>query len=54
MSGPFVDQANYPWEHLHSIPIMMSEGTLATPSLQGSHVMRDWMFQQNFTFDITR
>ena len=51
MSGPFVDQANYPWENLKSIPIMMSEGTLATPSLQGSHVMRDWMFQQNFTFE---
>lgn len=51
MSGPFVDQANYPWERLKSIPIMMSEGTLATPSLQGSHVMRDWMFQQNLTFE---
>jgi poly(3-hydroxybutyrate) depolymerase len=51
MSGPFVDQANYPWEHLKSIPIMMSEGTLATPSLQGSHVMRDWMFQQDVTFE---
>jgi poly(3-hydroxybutyrate) depolymerase len=51
MSGPFVDQANYPWDHLKSIPIMMSEGTLATPSLQGSHVMRDWMFQQNLTFE---
>jgi poly(3-hydroxybutyrate) depolymerase len=51
MSGPFVDQTNYPWEHLKSIPIMMSEGTLATPSLEGSHVMRDWMFQQNLTFE---
>ncbi len=51
MSGPFVDQANYPWDHLKSIPILMSEGTLATPSLEGSHVMRDWMFQQNFTFE---
>lgn len=51
MSGPFVDQANYPWERLKSIPVMMSEGTLATPSLQGSHVMRDWMFQQEFTFE---
>jgi predicted peptidase len=51
MSGPFVDQANYPWERLKSIPILMSEGTLATPSLQGSHVMRDWMFQQNLTFE---
>jgi len=51
MSGPFVDQANYPWEHLRSIPIMMSEGTLALPSVQGSRAMRDWMFQQNFTFE---
>jgi poly(3-hydroxybutyrate) depolymerase len=51
MSGPFVDQANYPWEHLTSIPIMMSEGTLATPSLEGSHRMRDWMFQQKLTFE---
>jgi predicted peptidase len=51
MSGPFVDQANYPWERLKSIPIMMSEGTLATPSLQGSHTMRDWMFQQDLTFE---
>ena len=51
MSGPFVDQANYPWDHLKSIPIMMSEGTLATPSLEGSHMMRDWMFQQNLTFE---
>ena len=51
MSGPFVDQANYPWDHLKSIPIMMSEGTLATPSLEGSHVMRDWMFKQDFTFE---
>ncbi len=51
MSGPFVDQANYPWEHLKSIPIMMSEGTLATPSLDGSHVMRDWMFRQPYTFE---
>jgi predicted esterase len=51
MSGPFVDKANYPWEHLRSIPIMMSEGALALPSVQGSRVMRDWMFQQDFTFE---
>jgi predicted peptidase len=51
MSGPFVDQANYPWDHLRSIPIMMSEGTLALPSVQGSRVMRDWMFQQDLTFE---
>jgi hypothetical protein len=30
---------------------MMSEGALALPSVQGSRVMRDWMFQQDFTFE---
>ncbi|MBV9505427.1 MAG: hypothetical protein JO323_10540 [Acidobacteriia bacterium] len=49
MSGPFVDQANYRWANLKSIPILMSEGTLATPSLDGSRVMRDRMFKQDFT-----
>lgn len=51
MSGPFVDQANYPWDRIRSMPVMMSEGTLATPSLEGSHVMRDWMFKQDFAFE---
>ena len=30
---------------------MMSEGTLALPSVQGSRAMRDWMFQQDFRFE---
>jgi predicted peptidase len=51
MSGPFVDQGNYPWDRIRSMPVMMSEGTLALPSVQGSHVMRDWMFQQDFPFE---
>ena len=51
MSGPFVDKANYPWDRIRTIPIMMSEGTLATPSLIGSHLMRDWMFDQDFKFE---
>lgn len=51
MSGPFVDQANYPWDRIRTIPVMMSEGTLALPSVQGSRAMRDWMFQQDFHFE---
>jgi len=51
MSGPFVDQANYPWNRMRSMPVMMSEGTLALPSVQGSRLMRDWMFQQDFQFE---
>jgi poly(3-hydroxybutyrate) depolymerase len=51
MSGPFVDQANYPWDRIRTMPIMMSEGTLATPSVKGSRQMRDWMFEQDFKFE---
>jgi enterochelin esterase-like enzyme len=51
MSGPFVDQANYPWDRIRSMPVMMSEGTLALPSVQGSRLMRDWMVQQGFDFE---
>ncbi len=51
MSGPFVDRANYPWDRIRSMPIMMSEGTLALPSVEGSRLMRDWMFQQGFNVE---
>jgi poly(3-hydroxybutyrate) depolymerase len=51
LSGPFVEQANYPWDRIRSLPVMMSEGTLALPSVQGSRAMRDWMFQQDFRFE---
>jgi predicted peptidase len=51
MSGPFVDQAYYPWDRIRSMPVMMSEGTRALPSVQGSRLMRDWMFQQDFHFE---
>ena len=36
MSGPFVDEATYPFERIKRLPIFMTEGT-ATPSLEGSH-----------------
>jgi pimeloyl-ACP methyl ester carboxylesterase len=51
MSGPFVDQENYPWYRIKQMPIMMSEGTLALPSVKGSYAMRDWMIVHNFDLE---
>lgn len=51
MSGPFVDEANYPWDRIRPMPIMMSEGTKALPSVQGSYAMRDWMIKQGFNLE---
>jgi len=51
MSGPFVDQSNYPWYRIKQMPIMMSEGTLAIPSVKGSYAMRDWMIAHNFNLE---
>jgi predicted esterase len=51
MSGPFVDESNYPWYRIKQMPIMMSEGTLALPSVKGSYAMRDWMIARKFKFE---
>ncbi|HVB86020.1 MAG TPA: alpha/beta hydrolase-fold protein [Candidatus Dormibacteraeota bacterium] len=51
MSGPFVDESNYPWYRIKPMPIMMSEGTLALPSVKGSYAMRDWMIANNFNLE---
>jgi hypothetical protein len=51
MSGPFVDEANYPWDRIRTMPIMMSEGTKALPSVKGSYLMRDWMIAQGFDLE---
>ncbi len=36
MSGPFIDQASYPFERIRPIPLILTEGRGATPSLEGS------------------
>jgi poly(3-hydroxybutyrate) depolymerase len=51
MSGPFVDEANYPWDRIRTMPVMMSEGTKALPSVKGSYLMRDWMIAQGFDLE---
>jgi len=48
MSGPFVEQSTYPWERLRKIPVFMTEGTGATPSLAASRAMHEWMKSQGF------
>jgi poly(3-hydroxybutyrate) depolymerase len=51
MSGPFVDEANYPWDRIRPMPIMMSEGTKALLSVKGSYLMRDWMIAHGFDLE---
>jgi poly(3-hydroxybutyrate) depolymerase len=48
MSGPFVDETNFPWDNIRKMPVFMTEGTGATPSLIGSRAMSAWMKQQGF------
>ena len=51
MSGPFVDEANYPWENIRRMPVFMTEGTGATPSLVGSRAMFAWMKEHGFKIE---
>jgi poly(3-hydroxybutyrate) depolymerase len=51
MSGPFVDQATYPFDRIKRLPIFMTEGTGATPSLEGSRAMARYMREGGFAFD---
>jgi len=48
MSGPFVEEANYPWDRIRKMPIFITEGTGATPSLEGNRKMQEWMKQNSF------
>ena len=51
MSGPFVDEANYPFDRIRQMPIFMTEGTGATPSLEGSRLTAAWMKNHGFKFE---
>ncbi len=51
MSGPFVDEAGYPWDRIRNMPIFMSEGTRAPASLEGSRQMRDYMKGHGFNLE---
>ena len=51
MSGPFVDAATYPFDRIKRLPIFMTEGTGATPSLEGSRVLARYMRERGFAFE---
>jgi len=43
LSGPFLDQAFYPFDSIRQVPIFITEGTGAEPSLIGSRALRDFL-----------
>jgi poly(3-hydroxybutyrate) depolymerase len=51
MSGPFVDARDYPFERLRNTPILMTEGTGATPSLAGSRALAQFLRERKFDFE---
>ena len=51
MSGPFVDAATYPFDRIRHLPIFMTEGTGATPSLEGSRALAKYLRDGGFVFD---
>ncbi len=50
MSGPFVDAATYPFDRIRHLPIFMTEGTRAKPSLEGSRALARYLRQGHFDF----
>ena len=50
MSGPFLDELNYPWDNIREMPVFMTEGTGAEPSLAGSRALSAWMKERDFKF----
>ena len=51
MSGPFIDAATYPFDLIRRLPIFMTEGTGATPSLAGSRALAKFMSGDKFVFE---
>ena len=51
MSGPFIDKESYPFDRIRKLPIFMTEGTGATPSLAGSRALAEFMRSGGFDFD---
>jgi predicted peptidase len=52
LSGPFIDRETYPFDLIRDLPVFITEGTGAEPSLVGSRALRDWMSADGgFTFE---
>jgi poly(3-hydroxybutyrate) depolymerase len=50
MSGPFIDAETYPFDVIREVPILMTEGTGAEPSLAGSRELSEFMSGGDFDF----
>lgn len=51
MSGPFIDAATYPFDLIRDLPILVTEGTGAEPSLEGSRALARFMSEGDFVFE---
>jgi poly(3-hydroxybutyrate) depolymerase len=51
MSGPFIDAATYPFDQIRELPIFVTEGTGAEPSLVGSRALAQFMRAGDFEFE---
>ena len=51
MSGPFIDKETYPFDRIRDLPIFMTEGTGAAPSLAGSRALAAFMRAGKFDFE---
>ncbi len=50
ISGPFIDAKTYPFDTIRNLPIFMTEGTAATPSVAGSRALARFMQAGKFNF----
>ena len=48
MSGPFIDARSYSFDRIRNLPILMTEGTGATPSLAGSRALARYLADGKF------
>jgi len=51
MSGPFIDRETYPFDLIRDLPIFVTEGTGAEPSLVGSRALAEFMRAGDFEFE---
>jgi predicted peptidase len=51
MSGPFVDAESYPFDRIRNLPLFVTEGTGAAPSLAGSRALAKFMGAGGFDFE---
>jgi predicted peptidase len=51
MSGPFIDRETYPFDRVRALPLFVTEGTGATPSLAGSRALAEFMRAGGFDFE---